>query len=125
VEGGIANLCHAILRDGLLGKWLPDLPAPTWMGAAEIARLQSRLTFGGIAIIFAVAVGYACFAYVSIAEGRRYFRVHAEMALAAEIEGVERWCVISQVERKWKGSVLQQSERRLFQLPVDVQGFGD
>jgi len=70
-------------------------------------------------------VGYACFAYISIAEGRRYFRVHAEMALAAEIEGVERWCVISQVERKWKGSVLQQSEPRLFQLPVDVQEFGD
>jgi hypothetical protein len=41
---------------GLLGNWLPDLPAPTWMGA-EIARLQSRLTFGGIAIIFAVACG--------------------------------------------------------------------
>jgi hypothetical protein len=73
---------------GLLGNWLPDLPAPTWMGAAEIARLQSRLTFGGIAIIFAVAVGYTCFAYVSIAEGRRYFRVHAEMALAAEIHRV-------------------------------------
>jgi hypothetical protein len=73
---------------GLLGNWLPDLPAPTWMGAAEIARLQSRLTFGGIATIFAVAVGYTCFAYVSIAEGRRYFRVHAEMALAAEIHRV-------------------------------------
>jgi sigma-B regulation protein RsbU (phosphoserine phosphatase) len=33
-------------------------------------------------------VGYTCFAYVSIAEGRRYFRVHAEMALAAEIDRV-------------------------------------
>src|SRR5580704_12094058 len=73
---------------GLLGNWLPDLPAPTWMGAAEIARLQSRLTFGGIATIFAVAVGYTCFAFVSIAEGRRYFRVRAEMALAAEIHRV-------------------------------------
>jgi hypothetical protein len=73
---------------GLLGNWLPDLPAPTWMGAAEITHLQSRLTFGGIAIIFAVVVGYTGFAHVSIAEGRRYFRVHAEMALAAEIHRV-------------------------------------
>jgi hypothetical protein len=56
VEGGIANLATQFFVMGLLGNWLPDLPAPTWMGAAEIARLQSRLTFGGIAIIFAVAV---------------------------------------------------------------------
>jgi hypothetical protein len=71
-----------------LGSWFPDLLQPTWMGAAEIARLQSRLTFSGIAIIFAVGIGYACFAYVSITEGRRYFRVHAEMALATEIHRV-------------------------------------
>jgi hypothetical protein len=71
-----------------LGYLLPGLPKPTWMGTAEIARLQSRLTLDGIGIMLVVAVGYACFAYVSITEGRRYFRVHAEMALATEIHRV-------------------------------------
>ena len=46
------------------------------------------MTLDGMAIIFAITVGYVCFAYVSITEGRRYFRVHAEMALAAEIHQV-------------------------------------
>jgi hypothetical protein len=73
---------------GLLGKLFPDLSQPSQMGAAEIARLQSRLTLSGIAIIFAITVGYVSFLYVSIAEGRRYFRVHAEMALATEIHHV-------------------------------------
>jgi Stage II sporulation protein E (SpoIIE) len=72
----------------LLGKLFPDLPQPSHMGAAEIARLESRLTLSGIAIIFAITVAYVCFLYVSIAEGRRYFRVHAEMALATEIHRV-------------------------------------
>jgi sigma-B regulation protein RsbU (phosphoserine phosphatase) len=35
-----------------------------------------------------VALGYACFVYVTIAEGRRYFRVHAEIELATEIHRV-------------------------------------
>src|ERR1700686_75131 len=78
---------HMILTN-LLGHLLKDLPQPSQMGAAEIARLQSRLTLDGMAIIFAITVGYVCFVYVSIAEGRRYFRVHAEMALAAEIHHV-------------------------------------
>lgn len=72
----------------LLGKLFPDLPQPAQMGAAEIARLQNRLTLSATAIIFAVALGYACFVYVSITEGRRYFRVHAEMVLATEIHHV-------------------------------------
>jgi sigma-B regulation protein RsbU (phosphoserine phosphatase) len=71
-----------------LGNLFPGLPEPTWMGTAEIARLQSRLTLDGIGIMLVVAVGYACFAYVSITEGRRYFRVHAEMALASEIHRI-------------------------------------
>jgi sigma-B regulation protein RsbU (phosphoserine phosphatase) len=58
------------------------------MTTADIARLQSRLTFNGVATMFAVAAGYACFVYVSIAEGRRYFRIHAEMELATEIHHV-------------------------------------
>jgi hypothetical protein len=71
-----------------LGHWFPDLPQPTQMNAADIARLQGRLTFSGIATIIAIGLGYACFVYVSITEGRRYFRVHAEMALATEIHHV-------------------------------------
>lgn len=72
----------------LLGNLFPDLPQPTQMGAAEIVRLQSRLALSGMAIIFAITVGYVCFFYVVIAEGRRYFRVYAEMALATEIHHV-------------------------------------
>jgi len=72
----------------LLGKLFPNLPQPARLGAAEIARLQNRLTLSATAIIFAVALGYACFVYVSITEGRRYFRVHAEMVLATEIHHV-------------------------------------
>ena len=72
----------------LLGNLFPDLPQPTQMGAAEIARMQSRLTLNGMAIILAITVGYVCFVYVSITEGRRYFRVHAEMALASEIHRI-------------------------------------
>ena len=72
----------------VLGIWFPDAPQPTLMGAAEVARLQGRLTFDGIATILAIGLGYAGFVYASISESRRYFRVHAEMALAAEIHHV-------------------------------------
>src|SRR5271166_323999 len=72
----------------VLGIWFPDAPQPTLMGAAEVARLQGRLTFDGIATILAIGLGYAGFVYASISESRRYYRVHAEMALAAEIHHV-------------------------------------
>jgi sigma-B regulation protein RsbU (phosphoserine phosphatase) len=58
------------------------------MDAAEIARLQSRLTLDGLTIMFAVGLGYGCFLYVTVTEGRRYLRVQAEMELAAEIHHV-------------------------------------
>jgi serine phosphatase RsbU (regulator of sigma subunit) len=38
--------------------------------------------------MLAVALGYTCFAYVSVTEGRRYARVHAEIELATEIHHV-------------------------------------
>ena len=72
----------------LLAHWYPDAPQPTQMGAAEIARLQGRLTLDGLGMILAIGLGYAGFVYASISESRRYFRVHAEMALAAEIHHV-------------------------------------
>jgi phosphoserine phosphatase RsbU/P len=58
------------------------------MDAAEIARLHDRLSFDGFAIMLAVALGYACFVYVTVTDGRRYFRVHTEIELATEIHRV-------------------------------------
>jgi hypothetical protein len=78
---------HVVLIN-VVANLLPGPPLPAQMSAAYIARLQSRLSFDGIAIIGAVFAGYACFLYASITEGRRYFRVHAEMELAAEIHRV-------------------------------------
>jgi hypothetical protein len=78
---------HLVLIN-VLANLLPDSPTPAQMSAADIARLDSRLSLDGLAIVVAVFVGYACFLYASITEGRRYFRVHAEMELAAEIHRV-------------------------------------
>jgi len=78
---------HAVLMN-VIANLLPAPPKPVQMTGADLARLQSRLSFDGLAIILAVAVGYVCFLYVSITEGRRYFRVHAEMELATEIHRV-------------------------------------
>ena len=72
----------------LLARWLPDLPQLVPMGAPEIARLQSRLALSGIATMLAIGLGYGCFLYSSITAGRRYFREHAEIELAAEIHHV-------------------------------------
>jgi hypothetical protein len=72
----------------VLARWLPSRPALTQMGAEEMARLGSRLNWDALAIVLAMMLGYACFVYVSVTEGRRYFRVHAEMALATEIHHV-------------------------------------
>jgi serine phosphatase RsbU (regulator of sigma subunit) len=72
----------------LLAGSLPDLPQSVPMAAAEIARLQSRLALSGIATMLAIGLGYGCFLYSSISAGRRYFREHAEIELAAEIHHV-------------------------------------
>lgn len=87
-KAGLPIFVMHLLVMTLLGNLFPLPPQLTQMDAAEIARLQSRLTLSGTATILAIGLGYACFVYVSIAEGRRYFRVHAEMALATEIHGV-------------------------------------
>ena len=78
---------HLVLIN-VLANLLPGAPTPAEMSAADIARLHSRLSLDGLAIVVAVFVGYTCFLYASITEGRRYFRVHAEMELAAEIHRV-------------------------------------
>ena len=38
--------------------------------------------------IAGMVLAYSCFIFVFISEGRRYFRVHAEMELAREIHRV-------------------------------------
>jgi hypothetical protein len=73
---------------GLLGHLLPVGPPPVELGAAEIAQIHQRLNLSGLANIVAMSLGYGCFVFVSITEGRRYFRVHAEMELATEIHHV-------------------------------------
>jgi sigma-B regulation protein RsbU (phosphoserine phosphatase) len=71
-----------------LARWLPAVPQAAQTNAAEMARLQTRLTVDGVAVLCAIGLGYGCFLYVTITELRRYLRVHAEMALAAEIHSV-------------------------------------
>jgi sigma-B regulation protein RsbU (phosphoserine phosphatase) len=74
---------HLALINGL-GFLLPDHP----LVDASVLSLQSRLSFDAVAVTLAVAIGYVSFLYASITEARRYFRVHAEMELAAEIHRV-------------------------------------
>jgi len=66
----------------------PSREQVAMMNADDISRMHSRLSFDGLAIMVVVALGYACFLYVTITEGRRYFRVHAEIELATEIHRV-------------------------------------
>ena len=78
---------HMLLIN-LVHHWVPSLPPLAVLNAADVAHLQSRLIFDAICMLIAIAVGYSCFVYVFISEGRRYFRVRAEMELAAEIHHV-------------------------------------
>jgi len=72
----------------VLNWWLPMRPWVSQMGPEELGRLQNRLNWDALGIVVAMGIGYACFVYVSVSEGRRYFRVHAEMTLAKEIHQV-------------------------------------
>jgi hypothetical protein len=78
---------HMLLIN-LLHYWLPSFPPLVVMNAADVAHLQSRLIFDARGLLIATALGYSCFVYVFVSEGRRYFRVHAEMELAAEIHHI-------------------------------------
>jgi hypothetical protein len=66
----------------VLALALPDVAQP------PLSAVNRQLTIDAIAIMAAVSLGYGCFLYVSIAEFRRYFRLHAEMELASEIHHV-------------------------------------
>ena len=78
---------HFFLMNAL-ARWLPGQPRPTQMDAAETARIHSHLAWDSLAIVSAVALGYICFVFVAITQGRRYFRVRAEIDLAMEIHRV-------------------------------------
>jgi hypothetical protein len=78
---------HFLLMSVLSGS-LPSPRQAAQMDAAAIAQMHSRLALDGYCIMVVVALGYACFVYVTISEGRRYFRVHAEIELATEIHRV-------------------------------------
>ncbi len=78
---------------GALVRWFPDAPRPGQLGAAEIGRLESRLTLDGQATIAAVCLGYVGFVFVFISEGKRHIRVNtekaaleSEMAAAREVQ---------------------------------------
>jgi hypothetical protein len=68
--------------------WLPSQSPLTTMDAGQVSWLRSRLGLDSLGIILSMSFGYACFLYASIIEGRRYFRAHAEIALAHEIHQV-------------------------------------
>jgi Stage II sporulation protein E (SpoIIE) len=84
-KGMIPLFVVQILVSGLLPNLMPTLPQPVQLDAAALTHTQQRLIFSATAIIVAMVLGYACFLYVSITEGRRYFRAFAEIELATEI----------------------------------------
>jgi hypothetical protein len=65
--------------NGWIARRFPD--GPQLAQTAEMQRLQGRLTFDAVATIAAVSLGYACFVFVSIREGKRYGKTREEMAL--------------------------------------------
>jgi len=83
---------------GALGYMLPLRPQPSQMNAADISGLEKRLNQDALAIMIAVGLGYGCFLYVTITEGRRYLRVHAEIELAREIHQV----IVPPIETKMR-----------------------
>lgn len=69
-----------ILSMILLANVFPDIPRPAQPDAAYMSRVQSRLTFDGIATITLICLSYTGFVTVFVSEGRRHGRVHAEMS---------------------------------------------
>ena len=72
----------------VLGLILRFMPTPQQMKAAEISQLHRRLILDAAMTIAGMVLAYSCFIFVFISEGRRYFRVHAEIELASEIHRV-------------------------------------
>ncbi len=87
-KAGLPLFAVHFLLMNVLSSAFPYHPQPSHLDAAELARLHGRLNFDGIATITAIFFGYGCFLYVTITQGRRYFRAQAEIELAAEIHRV-------------------------------------
>jgi sigma-B regulation protein RsbU (phosphoserine phosphatase) len=85
---GIPVFIVQFLLINLLHRWLPNAPAYEKLEGAELTRVADRLSWDVTAIMIGTIVGYVCFVYASVSEGRRYFRAHAEIALAHEIHEV-------------------------------------
>jgi hypothetical protein len=80
-------LLHFLTISALNSRF-PQEPPFTTLNSAQVAWLQARLNNDLLGVVIGMGLGYACFVYASIIEGRRYFRVHAEIALAHEIHQV-------------------------------------
>jgi hypothetical protein len=81
-------LAAQLFFSSLIARYLHNVPTPTQMDSAAIAALEKRLAVDGYAIIIATVIGYICFLVVNIKEGRRYFRVQAEIELATEVHRI-------------------------------------
>jgi hypothetical protein len=81
-------LAAQLFFGNLIASHLHNNPTPTQMDSAAIAAQEKRLAVDGFAIIIATVLGYICFLVVNIKEGRRYFRVQAEIELATEVHRI-------------------------------------
>jgi serine phosphatase RsbU (regulator of sigma subunit) len=63
----------------------PLAPEPRALDQKGIQFLRERLQLSSLGVIFAVALGYALFIRLMRREGARFFKLKAEMDLAAEI----------------------------------------
>ena len=72
----------------LVARSFPSVARRTEMDVADVAGLEHRFSIISIFLVVAVIGGYASFLFFAVTEGRRYFRVHAEMQLAQEIHRV-------------------------------------
>jgi hypothetical protein len=84
----IPILAAQLFFGNLIAEHLHNLPRPTQMDSAAIDALEKRLAVDGFALIIATVIGYICFLIVNIREGRRYFRVQAEIELATEVHRI-------------------------------------
>lgn len=84
----IPIFCVHFLVMNFFNHFLPPFPPFSSLDANQVSWLETRLNADALSIIASLGLGYACFVYASIVEGRRYFRAHAEIALAQEIHQV-------------------------------------
>lgn len=80
-------LVHFLIMNSL-NAWVPTLAPFRALDTEQVSWVQSRLNADALAIFVSLGLGYACFVYASVVEGRRYFRAHTEIALAQEIHQV-------------------------------------